>query len=142
MAFSETPGFSPGRMSLYLCDKLSLSMLKEKQVALAMILHDGKLLIVERKDQNPQWDHKWEFPGGKVEVGETHHQTVKREVLEETGIALNETRFLGIHSHDWNLPNGDVLRVHLHCHLAHVEQEVITFEQDHAYQYKWIDPPK
>ena len=115
-------------------------MLKEKQVALAMILREGKLLIMERKDENPMWDHKWEFPGGKVDPGETHDQTVKREILEETGLVIDQTQFLGVHSHDWNLQNGDVLRVHLHCHLANVDQEMITFEEDHAYQYKWIDP--
>lgn len=111
-------------------------MFKEKNVALGMILCDGKLLILERKDENPMWDHKWEFPGGKVDPGETHHQTVLREIKEETGLEIAETQFLGIHSHDWHLDNGDVLRVHLHCHVGRTDQETIQFEEDHAYQYK------
>jgi 8-oxo-dGTP diphosphatase len=115
-------------------------MLKEKQVALGMILREGKILIIERKDTNPQWDHKWEFPGGKVEPEETHYETLKREVLEETGLVIGETQFLGIHSHDWNLADGNTLRVHLHCHLAHTDQENVRLEDDHAYGYAWIDP--
>jgi 8-oxo-dGTP diphosphatase len=46
----------------------------------------GEVLLVRRA--NPPRQHEWSLPGGKVEFGETLHSAVAREVLEETGIAI------------------------------------------------------
>jgi 8-oxo-dGTP diphosphatase len=55
------------------------------QVVAAIIERDGKVLICRRK---PEQSHalKWEFPGGKVEVGETPEQALARELEEELAI--------------------------------------------------------
>lgn len=54
-------------------------------VAGIIIGSDGKILITQR----PKHLHKggyWEFPGGKVEAGETEHQALARELLEELSL--------------------------------------------------------
>jgi 8-oxo-dGTP diphosphatase len=57
------------------------------QVVAAILERDGRILICQR---TPEQSHplKWEFPGGKVEPGETTEQALTRELEEELGIHL------------------------------------------------------
>lgn len=54
-------------------------------VAAALILRDDKVLICQRRANQPM-ALKWEFPGGKIEPGETPAQALARELDEELGI--------------------------------------------------------
>jgi ADP-ribose pyrophosphatase YjhB (NUDIX family) len=54
--------------------------------ASGLIVRDGKVLLV-RRGKEPYRDH-WSLPGGGVEPGETIRETVRREVLEETGLEV------------------------------------------------------
>jgi len=54
-------------------------------VAAALIIRGGKLLIAQRGTTSPH-PLEWEFPGGKVEVGETPEAALIRELSEELGI--------------------------------------------------------
>ncbi|MCL4361820.1 (deoxy)nucleoside triphosphate pyrophosphohydrolase [Candidatus Dependentiae bacterium] len=58
----------------------------KKFIAAAIIERDGKILIARRADQSKCHPGKWEFPGGKVEAGETLQECLKRELFEELGI--------------------------------------------------------
>ncbi len=49
---------------------------------------DGRVLISERPWQKAVYPQYWEFPGGKLEAGETPEQCIKREVKEELGVEL------------------------------------------------------
>lgn len=53
----------------------------------AAILRDGRVLAA-RRTAPPEAAGRWEFPGGKVEPGETAEAAVAREVAEELGCAL------------------------------------------------------
>lgn len=59
----------------------------------AVALHDGCLLLV-RRGHGPAAG-SWSLPGGRVEAGETLHETVVREVAEETGFEVAVAGFLG-----------------------------------------------
>ncbi len=54
-------------------------------VAAALILRGGTVLICQRRADQPM-AHKWEFPGGKMEQGETAEQALARELDEELSI--------------------------------------------------------
>ncbi|MGC2160990.1 MAG: (deoxy)nucleoside triphosphate pyrophosphohydrolase [Silvibacterium sp.] len=54
-------------------------------VAAALILREGTVLICQRRPDQPM-ALKWEFPGGKIESGETPEQALARELDEELGI--------------------------------------------------------
>ena len=55
------------------------------EIAIAVVEHLGRLLIGRRASDAPLAG-LWEFPGGKVEPGETPQQAAVRECLEETGL--------------------------------------------------------
>lgn len=57
---------------------------KRIEVAGALFVEKGKVLAFEKGDtEYPYTSHKFEFPGGKVENGETPRQALRRELLEE-----------------------------------------------------------
>jgi 8-oxo-dGTP diphosphatase len=54
-------------------------------VVAGVLKHDGKILICRRRADQPH-PLKWEFPGGKLEAGESPHTALVRELREELGI--------------------------------------------------------
>jgi len=62
------------------------------EVVAAVIFDGTKILATKRSSGNMAG--KWEFPGGKIEAGETHQQALKREIMEELGIIISIDSFL------------------------------------------------
>ena len=56
--------------------------------AVAILRENGRVLACQRK-KNSRYELKWEFPGGKVESGESVQDCVKRELREELSIDVN-----------------------------------------------------
>ncbi len=113
---------------------------REIDIALAITKRDGKLLLIQRKHPLSLWDHKWEFPGGKIEADESHEEAVRRELKEETGLSCVKADFLCSHTHDWHLPEGGILRVHLFCFACEAGGEDVVIETEKAYDKVWVDP--
>lgn len=63
-------------------------------VTAAILVKDGKVLIAKRKSGD-KLPHKWEFPGGKVEAGETPQECLQREMHEEFGIDVGVGEYIG-----------------------------------------------
>jgi ADP-ribose pyrophosphatase YjhB (NUDIX family) len=59
----------------------------------AAIIRDNRVLIVQRA--KPPSGGLYTLPGGVVETGETLHEAIRREVLEETGIAIEPVALAG-----------------------------------------------
>ena len=65
-----------------------------RTVVAAAIIYSGKVLAAQRRFP-PELAGLWEFPGGKVEAGETEFQALIRECQEELGVTIAPQRFLG-----------------------------------------------
>jgi 8-oxo-dGTP diphosphatase len=63
-------------------------------IVAAAIIVDGRVLAAERSAP-PEVAGRWEFPGGKVEPGETDAQALARECLEELGVRVTVGERLG-----------------------------------------------
>lgn len=63
--------------------------MKTIHVVAALIFHEGKLFVTQRG--YGAWQDYWEFPGGKIEPGETPEEALVREIREEldTGIRVD-----------------------------------------------------
>lgn len=63
------------------------------KVTAAVIEKNGKILIAKRR-KSDRMGGKWEFPGGKIDLGETPEECLRRELKEELGIEADIGGFL------------------------------------------------
>ena len=76
--------------------------MKHIQVAAAVIIRDDKILCVQRGQHKLQYiSHKWEFPGGKIEIGESPMEALQRELREELHADITEPSHLIIVEHEY-----------------------------------------
>jgi 8-oxo-dGTP diphosphatase len=69
-------------------------------VAAIMINHKNEILIARRKPEKSQGG-LWEFPGGKIEQGETPEESLKRELKEEMNIEIEVIKYFGENVHHY-----------------------------------------
>jgi A/G-specific adenine glycosylase len=92
--------------------------MKEIDVVIGLVCRDGKILISQRRQQDPLGGY-WEFPGGKQEPGESREQCLVRELAEELAIRVRALEPLQSVTYDYA-----EVRVHLHPFFCeHVDGE-------------------
>ena len=64
------------------------------KVAAAVIHRRGKILIARRK-KGDRFEGRWEFPGGKIEAGESPEECLRRELREEMEVDIEAEEYLG-----------------------------------------------
>ena len=75
----------------------------------AYVLHEGRLLLIQRGTEPNKG--LWSFPAGRIELGETLFEAVKREAKEEAGIEIEPLELF--QTHDW-IARDDAGRVCFH----------------------------
>lgn len=105
--------------------------IKSFSVTAAIIKKDDKFLIA-RRSPNKHLAGFWEFPGGKIEDGETPENCLKRELQEELNIQVTIKGFFMENEHHY----GDRIIV-LKAYLCELLTGEITLK-DHD-QFAWID---
>ena len=89
-------------------------------VAIAILIHRGRILVGWRQEEQHQGG-KHEFPGGKVEQGETPEEACRREIYEEVGIGLKDW-----HQFDYIHHEYDDIIVNLHLFHSYVPDELLN----------------
>jgi 8-oxo-dGTP diphosphatase len=71
-----------------------LALMKKIEVVAAIIKNNDHFLCCQRKKSKLTYlSEKWEFPGGKLEIGETREQALLREIDEELGMRICDIKF-------------------------------------------------
>jgi len=106
--------------------------MKTIEVVASVILREEKVLCVQRAEHEKEYiSSKWEFPGGKVEHGEDGIQALKREILEELHIEIQNIEFLMTVEHTY--PDFHLVMHAYTCKISSGEP-VLTEHDD----MKWL----
>jgi len=68
----------------------------ESLQVVAAVIYSGDKILACRRGAHKSLAGKWEFPGGKVESGESHKEALEREIREELGVVVNVGSLLGV----------------------------------------------
>lgn len=100
---------------------MSLFMFKPSiHVAIGLLFYRGKVLVGWRNTDQHQ-GNKYEFPGGKVEEGETPVEACRREIFEEVGIGIQQWHAFDVIHHDY-----EDVEVFLHIFHAAVPEQCLA----------------
>ena len=108
---------------------------KHTEVAVGILIRDedGALLLSTRPEGKAYAGY-WEFPGGKIEAGETVEQALRRELQEELGISIDGAQVWKVTEHDY--PHA-LVRLHW-CKVNAWHGE---FEMREGQQMRWQKLP-
>ncbi len=87
--------------------------MKTIEVVAAIIKKDDKIFITKRS--YGEFIDMWEFPGGKVEVGETQEEALIREIKEELELDITNLNYLTTVEYDY--PSFHLI---MHCFICEI----------------------
>ena len=106
---------------------------KHIQVAAALLFQEGKIFATKRGDSPyPYVAHKYEFPGGKIEQGESGESAVKREMKEELDMDVKVGSLYAKHTFEY--PDFIITLSLYECEMAS------SFLLKEHESYAWIAP--
>lgn len=107
-------------------------MKKNIFVVAAVIVKDGSILCAQR-NRNKTLALKWEFPGGKIESGETQEEALVREIKEELSCCIKVGKKIISTTHSY-----DFATIHLTAFLCTLSDDKILLNEHEA--LKWLNP--
>jgi mutator protein MutT len=107
-------------------------MLEKVDVVAAIIRRAGKILITQRFDK-AHLGGMWEFPGGKVEAGETLEVALQREIREELGLTIRVDD--EYHRTDHNYPAKSIRLHFFNCTILEGEPQPLDVAD-----LQWVEP--
>ena len=106
--------------------------MKSIEVVAAIICRDGKVLATQR-GYGP-WKDWWEFPGGKMETGESAPDALVREIREELSADIDVGRLL--RTVEWDYPE---FHLTLHCFLCSLRSEALHLNEHESARWLGVD---
>ena len=110
--------------------------MKHLNVVAAIIIHNGQILCMQRGQAKQDYiSYKYEFPGGKIELGETRIEALMRELKEEMNIEVKiaeEDYFMTI-NHSY--PDFELT---MHSYICHVDTK--EFVRKEHIDHQWVIP--
>ena len=103
--------------------------MKQIEVVAAIIRKGDKIFATQRG--YGEWKGWWEFPGGKMEVGETQKEALVREIREELSAEISVDKFLCTVEYDY-----PQFHLSMHCYLCSLVTEALHLNEHEA--AKWL----
>ena len=103
-------------------------------VSAGIVSRDGKIMLCQRRPGD-RLALKWEFPGGKLESGESPQQALERELREELAIETRTGRIFDVH-HEISV-DREILVMFFRSELISGEPQTIECNAVH-----WVDPAR
>jgi 8-oxo-dGTP diphosphatase len=104
------------------------------EVAVGVLIRpDGAFLLTSRPEGKPYAGY-WEFPGGKLEAGESVEQALRRELQEELGIDIGEAQ-------PWRTEMIDYPHALVRLHFCKVFQWIGELQMREAQTFSWQNLP-
>ena len=97
----------------------------------ATIIHDTDGRIFATQRGYGEWEGWWEFPGGKMEMGESPEEALRREIWEELETRIDIERL--VTTVDYDYPS---FHLTMHCYWCHVESGTLTLKEHEA--ARWL----
>lgn len=104
---------------------------KRIEVVAAIIRHEGRILAAQRG--YGEFKDGWEFPGGKMEPGETPERAIVREIEEELAVRVKPEVLLTTVEYDY-----PTFHLTMHCFLSTIEAGEIEMKEHEA--LRWLAP--
>ena len=108
--------------------------MKKLEVVAAIIMYEDKILCMQRdKGKYEYMSYKYEFPGGKIEPGETRAQALQRELVEEMALEVeigDEDYYMSV-EHEY--PDFTII---MHSFICRVESPAFV-RKEHV-DHKWL----
>lgn len=102
-------------------------------VLCGLIRNAHNQLFIARRAIHKSHPGLWEFPGGKLEPGETHSSCLARELWEELGMKIAVGAFVGDCKHEFS--DTTIHLIAYHCHL--ISASLILTDHD---AFAWVTP--
>ncbi|MGW8161675.1 MAG: A/G-specific adenine glycosylase [Desulfobulbales bacterium] len=106
------------------------------EMATGIVQLEGRILIQKRKAHGV-WANLWEFPGGRLEAGETPEMALIREYAEETELVVGDLKKITTVHHSYT-----IYRVTLHCYFCSIMNNRHKPVLHAAQEYNWVTPEK
>lgn len=97
----------------------------------AAIIHDAEGRIFATQRGYGEFKDGWEFPGGKMEAGETHEKALRREIWEELETRIEVERLVEAVEYDY-----PQFHLTMHCFLCRVESGQLELKEHEA--ARWL----
>jgi len=103
-----------------------------KQIeVVAAIIHDSEGRIFATQRGYGEWKDYWEFPGGKMEAGESPEEALQREIWEELETQIVIERLVTTVEYDY-----PTFHLKMHCFWGHIESGSLTLKEHEA--ARWL----
>ena len=107
-------------------------MRKHTEIAVGIIRSQDCQIFITQRGEDSHLAGFWEFPGGKIEAGETPYQTLEREIAEEVDIHIQQSQFLK--TFEYSYDDRDIT---IHAYLVE-EWDGVPFAKE-GQPSRWID---
>ena len=96
----------------------------------AAVIHDGGRILATQRGYG-EFKDKWEFPGGKIEAGESREEALRREIREELDTEINIGKLLCTVEYDY-----PAFHLTMHCYLCSVVSGTLVLKEHES--ARWL----